>query len=267
MKKVISISLTIATVIGIIILMAFSANTHSNRTCPGVTIKIDYGQRKNASDILLVYNDVRQTLSLNFDSLKGKPISEIHIEKIEKAVKKMSYVKTVETYVEVNGEIQLRLTQRRPIARVYGTSGKSFYIDQTGTIIPIRTFYPARVVIISGFIDDNFYTGENIDIMASENDSLFANSPLRNLYQMAAKINNDDFLKNEITQIVVNNDQTINLIPLVGNHIIEMFSFENYEEKLDKLKIFYKKGLRQSGWGKYKKINIEFKDQIVCTKI
>ena len=169
--------------------------------------------------------------------------------------------------VEVDGNVKLRLTQRRPIARVYGTTGKSFYIDQTGTIIPIRTFYPARVVIISGSIDDSFYNGENIDIMASENDSLFANSPLRDLYKMAVKINNDDFLKNEITQIVINNNHVINLIPLVGNHIVEMFSFKNYEQKLDKLKIFYKKGLRQSGWGKYRKINIEFKDQIVCTKI
>jgi len=265
-NKLIKISLTLAAVIGIITLMAFSAKIHSKRICPGVSIKIEYGQRKNASDILLVYDDVKQALNLNFDSLKGRSMEEIHIEKIKKVISDMSYVKTVEIYTEINGEIQLLLTQRRPIARVYGTTGKSFYIDQTGTIIPIRTFYPARVVIVSGLIDDGFYTGENIDLLASGNDSLFANSPLRSLYKMVTKINNDDFLKDEITQIVINN-QNINLIPLVGNHIIEMQSLNNFDEKLDKLKTFYKKGLRQSGWGKYKKINIEYKDQIVCTKI
>lgn len=267
MKKMIHTALTIATVVGLIALMAFSAQVHSKRSCPGVTINIDYGQRKNASDILLVFNDVKQALSLNFDSLKGKPLSEINIEEIEKVISNMSYVKSVEAYAEIDGQIQLLLTQRRPIARVYGTSGKSFYIDQTGTIIPIRTSYPARVVVISGYIDDAFYTGENLDIMASKNDSLFANSPLRMLYKLAAKINNDDFLKDEITQININSDQSIDLIPLVGNHVIQMLSLNNYDEKLEKLKLFYKEGLKQSGWGKYKKINIEYKDQIVCTKI
>ena len=267
MNKIIRSVLTLATVVGLIVLMAFSIKNHSKRICPGVSIKIDYGQRKNASDILLVYNDVKQTLSLNFDSLKGRSLEEINIEEIEKAVANMSYVKSVEAYIEMDGEIHLLLTQRRPIARVYGITGKSFYIDQTGTIIPIRVAYPARVVIISGYIDDAFYTGENMDIMSPENDSLFAESPLRNLYKMVVKINNDTFLRDEITQINLKSDQSIHLIPLVGNHIIEMLTFKNLDKKMDKLKLFYKQGLKQSGWGRYKKINIEYKDQIVCTKI
>ena len=40
----------------------------------------------------------------------------------------------------------------------------------------------------------------------------------------------------------------------------------NYEEKFEKLKTFYEKGLNQVGWNKYSRISLEFNNQIICTK-
>ena len=36
--------------------------------------------------------------------------------------------------------------------------------------------------------------------------------------------------------------------------------------KMDRLEKFYKYGLSQAGWNKYSYINIEFDNQIICTK-
>ena len=41
---------------------------------------------------------------------------------------------------------------------------------------------------------------------------------------------------------------------------------ENFENKLARLKEFYQKGLNQVGWNKYSRINLEFSNQIICTK-
>ena len=41
---------------------------------------------------------------------------------------------------------------------------------------------------------------------------------------------------------------------------------DNFENKLARLKEFYKKGLNQVGWNKYSRINLEFSNQIICTK-
>ena len=267
MKKIVHISIYVFVAAAIIALTAFSGKSHRARLCPGVEINIDYGSREKATDILLVLNDVKQTISLNFDSLKGRPLSEINIEKLEKVLSEMHYSDKAEAFAEVNGKVHISLKHRRPVVRIYGMSGYSFYIDETGTIIPVRYGFPARVMIASGVIDDRFYKGENINIFDSSSDTIAGMELIRNIFRLATLVDNDKFLKKEITQINISGDGTITMIPLVGRHTIEMLSFDNMDRKLRKLKIFYKKGLRHSGWGKYRKINIEYKDQIVCTKI
>ena len=267
MKKLINKLLYVLAVAALIALTAFAGKRHSQRICPAVDIKIDYGHRKDAPDILLVLNDVRQAITLNFDSLKGRPLSEINIERIEKTMSKINYAKQVEVFGQIDGKVVISLKQRRPIARIYGSGGHEFYIDESGTVMPVRFGYPARVLPFTGNIDDRFYEGNNVNINSPAFDSVPGAALLRNIYRMAKYIDGNKFLKEEITQVNIAGDGTITMIPLVGRHTIEMLSFDNTEEKLHKLEIFYKKGLRTSGWGKYKKINIEYKNQIVCTKI
>lgn len=266
MKRILIASLYFIAIAGIIFLMGFSQKTHRERVCPKVDINIDYGKREFASDIMLISSDIKQAISLNFDSIKGKQNTEFSIENIEKTLAKNNFVKEIDVYQEINGKINIRLTQRRPIMRIYGSSGNSFYIDESGMAIPIKPGYPARVLIISGRINDILFNGEGIDLLDSKNDSLPGINLLRNLYYIGKYIDNDDFLRKEITQIDIRSKNQIILIPLVGRHIIEMQSFANYDQKLKKLKIFYKNGLSQGGWGRYNKINIEFRNQIVCTK-
>jgi len=38
------------------------------------------------------------------------------------------------------------------------------------------------------------------------------------------------------------------------------------EEKFENLKLFYSEGVKQTGWRKYKEINLKYKNQIVCVK-
>ena len=41
---------------------------------------------------------------------------------------------------------------------------------------------------------------------------------------------------------------------------------EFIEKKLERLETFYRYGLSQAGWNKYKLINLEFDNQIICKK-
>jgi cell division protein FtsQ len=58
----------------------------------------------------------------------------------------------------------------------------------------------------------------------------------------------------------------IELVPRVGQHIIYLGQIDGYEEKLERLLIFYEKGLSQTGWNQYTGISLKYKDQVVCTK-
>ena len=79
-----------------------------------------------------------------------------------------------------------------------------------------------------------------------------------------AKTNIDVYKRQE--QINVTQAKELELVPRVGEHIIFLGKPGNYEEKFEKLKTFYEKGLNQVGWNKYSRISLEFNNQIICTK-
>ena len=56
------------------------------------------------------------------------------------------------------------------------------------------------------------------------------------------------------------------LVPRSGNFIIEFGTLANYEEKLEKLRKFYDKGLSHIGWEHYRKVDVRYDKQVICTK-
>ena len=90
----------------------------------------------------------------------------------------------------------------------------------------------------------------------------------------------DNLWKNQIVQINVLPDRSIELVPRVGDQIVQIGRLpeskykeertklvgEFMDRKLQRLENFYKYGLSQAGWNKYSYINLEFDNQIICKK-
>ncbi len=82
---------------------------------------------------------------------------------------------------------------------------------------------------------------------------------------LSKKIAEDDFFKAQIEQIYIRNNEA-ELVPRVGRHTIKFGKIEAIENKLTKLKYFYKNKINQHGWKKYKAINLKFKHQVIGEK-
>ncbi len=89
---------------------------------------------------------------------------------------------------------------------------------------------------------------------------------MKDLYKFGVFLHNNKFWDALIEQIHVLPDRNIELVPRVGDHLVYLGKLDNFEDKLARLKEFYKKGLNQVGWNKYSRINLEFSNQIICTK-
>ena len=86
------------------------------------------------------------------------------------------------------------------------------------------------------------------------------------VFKVAEFIRTDPLWHAQIEQLYVNKELEIELIPRVGNHRIVVGDATDLKKKLDKLKIFYKKGLSKTGWNEYSVINLKFANQVVCKK-
>ena len=115
-----------------------------------------------------------------------------------------------------------------------------------GIIMPISHRYVAHVPVESGYIEKELATTD--------------------LYKFALFLQENDFWNDQVEQIFVHPDNEVELIPRVGNHRIMLGTFEGFEEKLDKLQLFYEQAIPKVGWEKYSIINLKYKNQIVCTK-
>lgn len=103
----------------------------------------------------------------------------------------------------------------------------------------------------------------NLPIVTGNVEKSFAVSEL---YHFGLFLQNNKFWNAQIQQINVLPGKEIELVPRVGKHIVFLGKLDNYEGKLNRLKEFYRKGLNKVGWNKYNRINIEFSNQIICTK-
>lgn len=61
-------------------------------------------------------------------------------------------------------------------------------------------------------------------------------------------------------------NKEVELIPRVGRFRIVLGSLDDFEEKLNKLRLFYDQAIPKVGWDKYSVIDLKYKNQIVCTK-
>lgn len=175
----------------------------------------------------------------------GKPLEEVNTDRIEQSLLKNEMIARVEAYKTPSGLIKLVVEQKMPILRVMSVRG-DYYVDNRGSTMPLSRHYVAHVPIVTGYVEKE--------------------QAVTNLYKFALFLQGNDFWNDQIEQIYVHPDKEVELVPRVGSHRILLGTFDNVEEKLANLRLFYEHAVPKVGWEKYSIIDLKYKNQIVCTK-
>ena len=111
--------------------------------------------------------------------------------------------------------------------------------------MPLSSNYSARVPLVTGHVEKN---------------------NLKNLFEIASKIKNDDFLRKNVIGIHQDQNKALNLKLRNCNFIVQLGKIESLDKKINNLKVFYKKNLKENTLNNYSKVNLQFDNQVVCTK-
>lgn len=234
---------------------AFNKPKETVKACIGVNINIE-DQDANG---FINKEEIKNRLEHNDIYPLAKSIEDVDTRKIEETLKTSPFVKTAECYRTLNGIVNINVTQRMPIVRIKAENGSDYYLDDNDCVMP-NSHYTSDLIIATGNISKTFATNYI--------------SPL------SKQIMGNELWKNQIEQINVLTDLSIEIVPRVGNHIIclgrmpegktqsERTSLicDFFNNKITRLEKFYKYGLSQAGWNKYNYINLEFDNQIICKK-
>jgi len=175
----------------------------------------------------------------------GDRMEDVSTRKIEEKLLQNPFVETAQCYKAQNGRVNISLSQRMPVIRIKADNGDDYYVDTYGNIMP-NTQYVSDLVIATGNITRSYAKNEL---------SRVGNFLIRNTLWLS-----------QTEQIHVLPDGTIEMIPLVGEHIVYLGQPTGLSRKFARLEKFYKYGLSQAGWNKYSYISVEFDNQIICKK-
>jgi cell division protein FtsQ len=165
------------------------------------------------------------------------------------------FVENAETFVDVKGNLNLKIYQRQPILRVIDNNNLNYYLDKNGVKMPLSKYYSARVPIITGAVPPYV------------NDFLKQKKyALKDVFYLVQRLNADVFFAPMIQQIVIDAAGEFTIIPILGDQKIRIGTLDDLDEKLERLKIFYKEAMPYEGWRKYRSISVKYKGQIVCKK-
>jgi len=235
---------------GLVVLMGFIEVKKSEVVCKSVKVYIPGNQ------YFIDRQEVDKILEMTSHTLVGRRIDNIDIHDLENKLKHNPFIEFAKVYVDMDGVIQVEVSQRQPLLRVMNRFDQDFYIDQHGLKMPLSQNFTARVLVANGFIDELF---------ANKVDSLHT-VLAKDIYKTADFIRRDSLWDAQIEQIYINQDHEIELIPRVGNQRILLGNADSLAMKFDNLRVFYKKALPMVGWDAYKLINIKYSNQVIGVK-
>jgi len=242
LKKIALISVA-AIILAYLLFVVFYLNPHSKKDSICKDIRIDVVD--TLEHHYLNDADIANSLAKAGLSPVGKDLSTVDAAAIENKLEENRLIKRAECYKTIDGTVRIKVYQREPVLRVF-TTKESYYIDNKGEKMPVPDNFAAYLPVASGFIDDDYAK--------------------KQLFEFVSFLQQDKFWNYQIKQIYVNQNGDVELTPAVGNQQIILGKIEDYKDNLEKLRLFYEKGLSKVGWNKYSVINLKYKNQVVCTK-
>lgn len=246
------ITLWIVGLSAVISSFAFTEIKQRSVLCKSILIDIN----RDDENYFINKADVLKILYSSGDSLIGTKVDEIPLSLLERLIVANKYIKSAKVFIDIKGNLQVEINQRKPLIRIINSTYQSFYIDEDGNKMPLSTLYSARSIVCNGNILES-YDGKNDTLQTALASSLYALSKF---------IKANEFWEAQIEQIYIEQNNDFVFIPRVGDHKIIFGDTTNMVEKFDNLMIFYNKALPKVGWQTYHTINVKYKGQIVASR-
>ena len=223
----------------VIVLFSFTSNRNENRKLTKTKV-VFVGE--NAS--FLKQETVNKLLIENNADASAIRKDKLDLNKLEKAVSSDPMVEKSEVFVTIDGVLKAVVKQKTPIVRVFDGK-RSFYIDYKGNTMPLSAHFTARVPLVLGVIRK-----KNSEALA----------------ELFRKIYDDEFLKKNIIAIQIMPNGSLKMLNRNFDYQIDFGGAKNVDAKFQNYKAFFQKAVVDSSLYKYKKIDLRFTQQVICTK-
>ncbi len=236
----------------VLVLLVAAINIKNHKLCRGIEIEIDGAKEiffLNKADVLKIIADEE-----GIANPAGKAITGFNLQKLEAVLERNVWVRDAELFFDNNLLLHINILEKEPVARIFTNAGSSFYIDSSGSIMPLNNKLNVKLPVFTSFPEDKKQLAGNDSIL------------LKQIKNLTMYMLNNKFWLAQIAQVDITADGNFEIVPTVGNHIIEFGDGENYESKFKRLMLFYRQVLSYTGINTYSRISVRYDRQVIGTK-
>ncbi|WP_245539777.1 cell division protein FtsQ/DivIB [Psychroflexus tropicus] len=230
-------TLRLILILGVLFFLVGFAN-HRRKMKPVQSVEV---KLMDASKIFITEFQVKDLLQATLSSHGDSIVNESNLAHFEKVLNANDMVKSSEIFYSLDGILSAEIIQRQPIARI--KENGFYYLDQDGEPMPLSSNYSSRVPLVSGV----------------------KKKDLKEVYPLLMKIEADDFLKKHIIAIRKISEKNYVLSVRDKDYMVNFGQISYLEKKLNNYKVFYKKAAQYKKLDNYKRIDLQFGNQVVCT--
>lgn len=249
-KKIVTASIWFLLGVGIVVLLVAAINKNETETVRGVNVEIK-GKKRGFVNEKEVKSMVLQVMGTNPSETL---LPEVDLKTMENNLRKNEWISRAELFFDNKNILQVKISEKEPVARIFTNSGRTFYIDSSLSRLPVTETFTMRLPVFTGFPTD-------VKILKKEDSML-----MKDIKTMAIFLNSNEFWMAQIDQIDITAARKFELVPKMGNQIIRFGRMKNYEEKFNNLFAFYKRVQMKTGWNKYSVLDVQYKNQVVALK-
>ena len=251
-KKILSILLWVVTAAALVVLFIFARENYLSTPVKAVNLLPETGSGFVETSVLSQEIEAYCTKS---------EIGTVDMIKIQRHLSANPWIESSSTYIDLDGNLNVRYKEYNPLFRVFGNKGHSVYVTDKGVVIPSCAHYTPYVLVASGNFDVKTDSASYIlcDTLDSDHNLLSA------LHWIKA-IEANTFIANCVGQLYCNNKNQFELTVKGLDARIIVSDTCLASDKLNRLEIFMKQRISKPETQTLKIINLNYKNQIVCTK-
>lgn len=176
-------------------------------------------------------------------------LSALDLSAIERKLKGVVNIEDAWVARSQKGNLNINVVPMRPVARVFNSTGYSYYINREGKKLQADAKYHCDVPIVTGNIDDGLLNA--VDLLP-----------------VLQYVNGDSLWNSLTTSFKVDENHDLLLIPIIKGHVVNLGNptDKNIADKFARLKTIYRDVLPHKGWQFYDTLSVKFRGQVVATR-
>lgn len=210
--------------------------------CRALDIEVDQMEGMYFVDAPTLHTLITSQYNLLDQAMPTLPLAELH-----RTITQQNGVASCEIEPTLGGALNIKVTQQRPIARVW-LPDSVLYLDETGRTLALSPRYTADVPVLHA-----------PDLSAA-----------RAAMPLLKKMDHEAFWDLLIDQVEVSSNGDLTLRPRIGDMVVELGQATSInaqlDARLDRLRNFYSALITRGDLRQYRRVSLQYDGQLVASK-